>query len=1492
MTSPHPRRRFKRSLVIGLASAVTAAAIALPPASAMAQESEASNCARDESVLQERSESSALGLAVECDAQVLIGDSQSYSSRSFAQADGTIATEFTAAPRWVPDDAGDWIEADPTIETAEDGSLQTKATVSDLQFGSEGDTVFVTAANAEGESVSLEWTAPLPEPVLDGDTVTYPEVLPDVDLEVYAGVASFSYALVVKTPEAAADDSLARVEFGLATEGLSVDADAATDTAALTDADGEAAFQVDRPLMWDSPEAGDDAAMAPMEMDIDTDALAVVPDQEFLTDPETEYPVYIDPEFTDTTASSEEVFSQATGISCGTSTELCVGAQIWQADNALGYWRSAIRFHGLDALRNRDVQKTSVWIKQLHTGDAGGPNQTVRLYAMNHFDFSGSVSWDTFTGKIVSLVATDSVPTSNEGANEADQLITWEDTRTANRVQQVVDSGATTTTFAMVSGADTNQEGNRDYFRKLDVESASMTVWHAPLKPTNLQTFDTSLTNPVGQCSTSAPGPVINTTTPTFKAKAPASLTSNNTINFYVYDSTSGGENYLRKMSVNAVSEGETVPVTVTSGTLERGKTYRWRARVWDADANSSRDGEYSAYCYFTVNSLPSMPTGLKAEAASNQCGTQSNPTVVTTPTPKLSAIPADPDGGKVTARFAVYPASGAFLDEWDVTGVTSGSIATTRVPVGLLQDGLYRWNAATRDAFGSSAWPPFCWIKIDTTAPAPPDVVQVTTNPLPGGIVEFDVIGDSDVRSFEYSLDNGAKQTVSGTTGQAGFSVTLPSTGSIDHILQVWARDFAVGSSGNTSSVTTHLFTAITAQPAEASGAWRFDGDSLDDAGAHDLTAIGALTTGTDKAGREDAAAVFNGTSSTCLKADAPIVDTVKSYTMAGWVYVDAAGAADTAVMDVTGGSTSNLKLLLSAGGQWGVTMTKADGSAESTAVKAPATATVYGTWTHVAAVYDAAAVRLRLYVNGTLMGSKMAPEAWAATGTFSVGCGVKATGATFGNLTGSVDDAVIFQQPLTDEQIDELMTGAGIPAALQAWYPLRYDDAPGAVPGADYSGRGADLTAMPATPTWLPDQHGRKDSALDFNGAVCPTAGEVPVRTDSSFSVSAWARLDADHVTNQPRVFSFNGAHNFAVMAKYNGISDKWNMSITSDDAVTPAWGDAAISPEIATEEAWNQITVTVDADSKVLQLFVNGELAGSRAVRSSWESWRASEFVIGCDGSTDGSRSWQWDGAISDVRVWRGVLDADEIRSSHTEALGWWELGKTPEGQDAWAGNHLTMNGDYSWEVDRYNACWAAYGLALGGSGWAETAGPVVTTDESFTVAAWARIDNLDAFRTIVAQSGTTNSAFKLAYNPVFGRFQFSMAQNDTGDRWTRAVADEAPVIDEATGLGQWYHLTGQVDLGAGVIRLYVNGVLQSEAPVVNSPWRATGGLTIGAIEQGGVVSNQMVGAIDEVFAYGGVLDENMIKTLAADNPGYDPTGAPDCGGDTEEPPPIDP
>ncbi|WP_157752015.1 hypothetical protein [Actinoplanes derwentensis] len=74
----------------------------------------------------------------------------------------------------------------------------------------------------DGKEVSFSWPDPLPVPVLDANTATYLEVLPGVDLRASATPTGYSYVLVVKNAEAAANPELAELTLDAETAGLSL----------------------------------------------------------------------------------------------------------------------------------------------------------------------------------------------------------------------------------------------------------------------------------------------------------------------------------------------------------------------------------------------------------------------------------------------------------------------------------------------------------------------------------------------------------------------------------------------------------------------------------------------------------------------------------------------------------------------------------------------------------------------------------------------------------------------------------------------------------------------------------------------------------------------------------------------------------------------------------------------------------------------------------------------------------------------------------------------------------------------------------------------------------------------------------------------------------------------------------------------------------------------------------------------------------------------
>ncbi|GAA1240774.1 SGNH hydrolase [Kitasatospora nipponensis] len=249
-------------------------------------------------------------------------------TQTVANADGTFTLTQNAAPVRAKKN-GSWVKVDTTLAKRADGTLAPAATASDVSFSAGGNGPMVTLSRA-GRKLSLSWPTALPVPAVSGDTATYANVLPDVDLALSAHEdGGFSQVLVVKNAAAAANPALGNLRFGLQADGLTVNQTAGG--AQARDDQGQVVFRADPAQLWDSattapkpavavaphahmlaasdqvsvPKAdptpsgikgpGDVARHALMPVNVDQHSLTVTPDKALLTDPGNQYPLYVDP---------------------------------------------------------------------------------------------------------------------------------------------------------------------------------------------------------------------------------------------------------------------------------------------------------------------------------------------------------------------------------------------------------------------------------------------------------------------------------------------------------------------------------------------------------------------------------------------------------------------------------------------------------------------------------------------------------------------------------------------------------------------------------------------------------------------------------------------------------------------------------------------------------------------------------------------------------------------------------------------------------------------------------------------------------------------------------------------------------------------------------------------------------------------------------------------------------------------------------------------
>jgi hypothetical protein len=238
------------------------------------------------------------------------------SSEVFATPEGNLEAREYLAPVWARV-GGEWKTVDTALVAGEDGSVTPQATTVGLTFSGGGSEEPLVRMERAGRELALSWPGELPTPQLEGDTATYADVIPGVDVRMGAREAGFTQLVVVKTAEAANRAELAELRLALSAKGMEVRETTEGGLEAIDEGAKNAVFEAATPLMWDSsgggdgaqpltaeeetplPRAGETGKLAEVGVEVDAgqSELTLTPDVDVLRGSDTEYPVLIDPQW-------------------------------------------------------------------------------------------------------------------------------------------------------------------------------------------------------------------------------------------------------------------------------------------------------------------------------------------------------------------------------------------------------------------------------------------------------------------------------------------------------------------------------------------------------------------------------------------------------------------------------------------------------------------------------------------------------------------------------------------------------------------------------------------------------------------------------------------------------------------------------------------------------------------------------------------------------------------------------------------------------------------------------------------------------------------------------------------------------------------------------------------------------------------------------------------------------------------------------------------
>ncbi len=397
-----------------------------------------------------------------------------------------------------------------------------------------------------------------------------------------------------------------------------------------------------------------------------------------------------------------------------------------------------------------------------------------------------------------------------------------------------------------------------------------------------------------------------------------------------------------------------------------------------------------------------------------------------------------------------------------------------------------------------------------------------------------------------------------------------------------------------------------------------------------------------------------------------------------------------------------------------------------------------------------------------------------------------------------------------------------------------------------------------------------GAVGTGLNLDGtATTDMTAPTTVRTDASFSVAAWVKLDRTDGSRYTAV-SQDGNSGYGFMLQYEGDSGQWVFVLPQSEA-SQGWdfvkADRTQHPPVA--GAWTHLAGTFDAINWRISLYVNGVLAGTAQRNTLWHA--PGPLRVG-GVRINGQVATRWPGAIDEVQVYDRVITLGEIKAAVSRdnvRAGHWTFderdGATAE-NSLEDGEALVLK-----EGARFTDDGAVKRAATfdGVNDHAVTGRSVVRTDRSFTVAAWVKADRFvtgGASMTAVSQDGARNSGFYLQYNSTAGKWVFvrfsvdSDSLPETG--WAAAQAGQAPTAG-------WTHLAGTFDAATRRMTIYVNGQYGGETLLPFEPWDATGPLSIGRAKLRGVFTDYWPGAVDEVRMYNRALGPQELEGIVSRN-----------------------
>ncbi|MCX5392889.1 VCBS repeat-containing protein [Streptomyces sp. NBC_00094] len=578
-----------------------------------------------------RFEKAAFAEAKRTGKRVEILDRREEAAEYFANPDGTTTRATYGEPKWSRSE-GRWRLADARLVKRADGSVAPAAPTFPIAFSGGGAQPLAMMVK-QGKKLALTWPTALPAPIVEGDTATYPSVLPGVDLKLIADVDGFAQHLVVNNAQAAANPALRSIKLGVKADGVTLTEGAGNELVAK-DKSGRTVFSAPGPKMWEQPAVGPEekrnagtkakgkttasssadtapaAAQpdsAPVTADVSGDTLTLTPDARLLATAD-QFPLVIDPIFGDGDREKWAVIYDATPNaaypdgsgwnSSNPADEPRVGY------NGDGNTRSFFAMN-TDGLSGATILDATFAVIETHTWTCNatdaGPTE---LWSAG--GIANTPTWGNQSGYWGSKLDSDSFAGGNDTFCPGDLGHDFKSTALTNFVQQAANGGWGTTVF----GLRTPTLGDVNTFKRFrNNPKLEVTFNYKPVVDSHAAYEGTW--NPSGDGNKPVPcATAIGNSGIALTAKVRDPDGGNVDAIFSIKNSSGTAISFTPNSHWKRVTSGQWASVTMPAKNLPNG-TYTWSVYAADYEATGSASAPTAA-CSFTVDRIgPNLPVSV-----------------------------------------------------------------------------------------------------------------------------------------------------------------------------------------------------------------------------------------------------------------------------------------------------------------------------------------------------------------------------------------------------------------------------------------------------------------------------------------------------------------------------------------------------------------------------------------------------------------------------------------------------------------------------------------------------------------------------------------------------------------------------------------------------------------------------------------------------------------------------------------------------------------